>query len=67
MDELVKMVAQKMNLTPEQAKVAVELVVTHLKSKLPAPVAGQIDGVLNSASSGLSDIAKGIGKLFGRK
>ncbi len=63
MDELVKLVAQKTGLPPDQAKVAVETVIGFLKQKLPAPIAGQIDGVLGG--SGKADVAKGISSLFG--
>ncbi len=63
MDELVKLVAQKTGLSQDQAKLAVETVVGFLKQKLPAPIAGQIDGVLGG--SGPADVAKGISSLFG--
>ena len=63
MDELVKLVSQETGLAPDMAKVAVETVVGFLKQKLPAPIAGQIDGVLSG--SGAADVAKGISSLFG--
>ena len=44
MDELVKLVSQKTGLPTEMATTAVETVVGYLKGRLPAPVAGQIDG-----------------------
>jgi hypothetical protein len=68
MDELVKLVMQKTGLPEAQAKAAVETVVGFLKSKLPAPLAGQIDGVLGSAgSANLGDLSKGLGNLLGNK
>ena len=36
-----------------------------LKDKLPAPIAGQLDAVLEGDVSGLGDLAGGLGKLFG--
>jgi hypothetical protein len=63
MDELVKLVVQKTGIPEAQAKIAVDTVIDFLKSKLPAPVAGQIDSVL--AGSDLSKGVDGIGKLFG--
>ena len=63
MDELVKLVSQKTGLAPDMAKVAVETVIGFLKQKLPAPIAGQIDGVLGGP--GAADVAKGISSLFG--
>ncbi len=69
MDELVKLVSQKTGLSEAQAKVAVDTVVGYLKQKLPAPVAGQIDGILSGAGGGgaLGDQIKGIGKMLGKK
>ena len=65
MDELVKMVADKVGITEAQAKQAVETVLGFLKEKLPEPIAGQLDAVLDGDVSGLGDLAGGIGKLFG--
>ncbi len=64
MDELVKLVSKKTGLPPDQAKVAVQTVIDFLKKKLPAPVAAQIDGVL---SGNVTDLAKGLGGVFGKK
>ena len=63
MDELVKLVADKAGITNEQAKVAVETVVSVLKKKLPAPLAGQIDSVLGGNMPDLS----ALGGLLGKK
>lgn len=65
MDEIVKQVAAKANITEEQAQVAVDLVVDVLKEKLPAPVAGQIDGLLSG--EGAEGIAGQLGGLLGKK
>ncbi len=62
MDELVKQVAQRTGISQDQARTAVETVVNFLKSKLPAPVAGQIDAVLSGKSP--ADVAGGLGGLF---
>jgi uncharacterized protein (DUF2267 family) len=64
-DEIVKQVAAKANITEEQAQVAVDLVVDVLKEKLPAPVAGQIDGLLSG--EGAEGIAGQLGGLLGKK
>ena len=68
MDELVKMVADKVGISEAQAKQAVEMVMSFLKDKLPEPIAGQLDAVLDGDASGLDDLgdlAGGLGKLFG--
>jgi len=65
MDELVKLVAQKTGLSQDQARTATQVVVDFLKSKLPAPVASQIDGVLKGGN--VADMAKGLGGMLGKK
>jgi hypothetical protein len=37
MDELVNLVAEKAGITPDQAKIAVQVVAGYLKDKLPPP------------------------------
>ena len=65
MDELVKMVADKVGIGEAQAKQAVEMTLSFLKDKLPEPIAGQLDAALEGDVSGLGDLAGGLGKLFG--
>lgn len=69
MDELVGMVSEKAGIPEATARQAVEIVLDFLKDKLPAPIAGQIDGILGSggAAGGLGDIAGGLGGLLGKK
>lgn len=70
MDELVKMVADKVGISEAQAKQAVEMVLSFLKDKLPEPIAGQVDAVMEGDLSGLGDLgdlAGGLGGLFGNK
>lgn len=68
MDEIVKQVVAKTGISEEQAKTAVTTVLGFLKSRLPAPIAGQIDGVLggegSSTAGGLGDLASKAGSLF---
>jgi hypothetical protein len=67
MDELVGLVAQKTGMPPEQAKAAVETVLGFLKTKLPEPIASQIDGLLGgSGNSGIvGNLPGGLGGLLG--
>jgi hypothetical protein len=72
MEELIKLVSQKTGLSPEHAKTAVDTVVGFLKTKLPAPIASQLDGVLSgggvaSAMGALSGGLGGLGDMFGKK
>ncbi len=66
MDELIKLVSQKTGLPQDKAKLAVETVLNFLKQKLPAAVAGEIDGALAGGSLP-GDITKGLGNLLGGK
>ncbi len=65
MDELVKMVTKKVGISEAQAKQAVETVLGFLKDKLPEPIAGQLDAILEGDTGGLDDLAGGVMKLFG--
>ncbi len=70
MDELINMVAEKTGLTADKAKTAVMTVLDYLKQKLPAPVAGQIDGLLSGGGDALKNVtnmAQGLGGMFGKK
>ncbi len=69
MDELVQLVAARANLPEAQARVAVTTVLDFLKTKLPAPLAGQMDAALNSGQvAGAADqLLKGIGAVLGQK
>lgn len=65
MEELINLVTQKTGLAPDKARAAVDTVLGFLKTRLPAPLASQLDGVL-SGKVGASDITKGISDMFGR-
>jgi len=63
MEELIKLVAKKVNIPEAQAKQAVETVIKFLKDKLPGPVGSQIDGLLSGKGAG--DIAGKAGDMLG--
>jgi hypothetical protein len=69
MDELVKLVSEKAGIPEESARMAVETVLGFLKERLPAPIAGQIDGLIagGGAAGGLGGLAQGLGGILGRK
>ncbi|MBM4457026.1 MAG: DUF2267 domain-containing protein [Chloroflexi bacterium] len=69
MDELVKLISERTGIPAEQAHTVVETVLGYLKEKLPAPVAGQIDGLLAGAGANeqASQVIGALGGLFGRK
>ena len=67
MDELVTLVVEKTGMSEEMAGMAVNIVLEQLKTKLPDPVAGQIDALLAGESAGLGNLTQGLGGLFGKK
>ncbi len=68
MDELIKQVMQKAGISEKQAQQAVETTLGFLKDKLPAPIAGQIEGVLGGDKApDLGDVGKKLGGLLGKK
>jgi uncharacterized protein (DUF2267 family) len=66
MDELIGLVAEKAGISESQARTAVETVMGYMKDKLPEPLAGQVESVLQGGdvSGGLGGLAKGAGALF---
>lgn len=57
MEQLIKMVADKTGISPDQAKGAVDTVLGFLKDKIPG-IGGQLDGVMSGNLGGLADVAK---------
>lgn len=60
MNELVKLVSVKTGLSEEMSKVAVETVLNHVKDKLPAPAAAQVDAVVGGGSKGDVNLAQSL-------
>ena len=74
MNELIQLVVGKTGLSEAHARLAVETVLSYLKTKLPAPIGGQIDGLLQGgnlagALGGLDTggIGNALGGLLGKK
>ena len=69
MDELVKQVAQKVGISEEMAKTAVETVINFLKDKLPDPIASQLDNIMGgqNVAGNAGDLLQGLGGLLGKK
>ena len=74
MDELINLVVQKTGISQEDARKAVEVIVTELKSKLPGPIASHLDSFISGGTSGgmntlageAGEMLKGkLGGLFG--
>jgi uncharacterized protein (DUF2267 family) len=71
MDEIIKLVQEKVGISEDQARMAVTTVLGFVKEKLPEPIASQVDGLLAGGSAGLAGQAEGLmgglGGLFGKK
>ncbi len=67
MDELIKQVATKTGISEDQARTAVSTVLDFIKGRLPAPIAGQIDGAMGGESGvggAVGDMANKVGGFF---
>lgn len=64
MDDLVNQVCQRTGLSQDQAQQAVQATLDALKSRLPGPIASQIDSVL-SGQGGTGGIAGQAGQALG--
>jgi nucleoid DNA-binding protein len=67
MDELIKLVSKKANISADQAKQAVDSVLAFLKDKLPAPVLDQIKAALSGKQVDAGGVSSALGGLFGGK
>jgi hypothetical protein len=69
MNELVDLVVKKTGIPAPTAEKAINIVVDYLKKKLPAPIAAQVDGVLNNSGNlkKAQDILGGLGSKIGKK
>jgi hypothetical protein len=69
MEELINQVASKTGISEAQARDAVTTVLGFLKDRLPEPLAGQLDNVVEGGggvAGSLGDIASKVGGIFGK-
>ena len=52
MDELISLVVQKTGISQDDAQKAVQVVIDTLKSRLPGPVAAEVDAFVTGGASG---------------
>ena len=65
MDELIKQVVERTGISEAQAQTAVTTVLGFLKDKLPAPIAGHLDGLVGGGASAAGGLAGGLGGAAG--
>jgi len=68
MEDLVKLVSERVGISKENATHAVKTVVVALKERLPGPVASQLEGLLDPdhAKQVVSDLKTGIKEKVGK-
>ena len=65
MEDLIKQVVEKTGISEAQAQTAVTTVLGFLKTRLPEPIAGQLDGVLGGASGAVGGLTGAAGNVLG--
>lgn len=63
MDELVKLVSERVGIGEEQAQGAIDTVVGFLQERLPGPIAEQVSGILEGGGEGGE--GGGLGGMLG--
>ena len=59
MNELTNIIVQKTGISQENAQKTVQVTLGFLKTKLPAPLAGQLDSFLNARTTVVNPVAVG--------
>ena len=59
MNELTNIIVQKTGISQENAQKAEQVMLGFLKTKLPAPLAGQLDSFLSAGTSSANPVAVG--------
>ncbi len=69
MKELVNLIVKKTGIPAATAQTVVNIVLDYLKKKLPAPVAGQLDGLLKNDATikGAENLLGGLASQLGKK
>jgi hypothetical protein len=69
MNELVNLIVKKTGIPAATAQTVINMVIDFLKKKLPAPIAGQIDGLLKNEAGvqQAENLLGGLAGKFGKK
>jgi hypothetical protein len=73
-EEITKLIVSKTGISEAHAKLAVETVVAFLKTKLPGPIAGQLDTIVQgggvaglAAALDVGSLGNALGGMLGKK
>jgi hypothetical protein len=72
MDELINQITSRTGISQEQARQAVDIAVSFIKTKLPEPLASQVDNFLTGGDPAdmldqVQEQLGNLGNLFGQK
>lgn len=59
MDQIVQQIVQRTGIPEDKARMAVGVVISHLKTRLPAPIASQLDHFVGTGAAGAAPSASG--------
>jgi hypothetical protein len=65
MEELIKQVTERTGISEEQARTAVNTVLSHLKNALPASISSHLDSVIGGGTGAVGDLASRAGDIVG--
>jgi hypothetical protein len=65
MDELIQQITSRTGISEDQARQAVEMVLAFAKTKLPEPIASQLDGFMGGGGGNPADMLGQLGNLGG--
>jgi hypothetical protein len=63
MNELIQNIVQRTGIPEDKARTAVDMVISHLKGKLPAPISSQLDSYVSGnegAKSSVTGVVSGL-------
>lgn len=66
MNELIQNIVQKTGIPQDKAQTVVQMVISHLKERLPAPVASQVDSVAGGGQGPKSGVTGVVSGLMGK-
>ena len=65
MDQLVQTIKERTGISEDQARQAIQMTIDFVKTKLPPPVASQVDSVLGENGSNLDQMSGHAQNAFG--
>ena len=64
MDELIQQITTRTGISDDQARQATEMVMSFVKTKLPEPIASQVDGLMSGGDM-MGQVQQQMGNLGG--